>query len=157
MSRIARYPITVPSGVECRFGDGELAVRGAKGELSMPVHRLVRVSREDDQLSFQPADDRDPDAWAHAGTARALANNLVQGVTEGFERRLQLVGVGYRAQLQGSRLSLTVGLSHAVEDATADRDRAARHRQATGRSGGGGDSWDSSAGALQGQRHSLCR
>jgi large subunit ribosomal protein L6 len=114
MSRIAKYPISLPSGVEVSIGDNELSVKGAKGQLSMPVNSGVRVQQVDGTLTFEPSTDA-VDGWAQAGTARAVANNLVVGVTDGFERRLQLVGVGYRAQAQGRKLTLSLGFSHPVE------------------------------------------
>ncbi|MEE4300300.1 MAG: 50S ribosomal protein L6 [Pseudomonadales bacterium] len=114
MSRIAKNPITVPSGVEVAVAAGELKVKGGKGQLSMAINPAVEVKFEDGQLTFAPAGDAE-DGWAQAGTARAVANNLVVGVTEGFEKKLQLVGVGYRAQAQGKKLNLSLGFSHPVE------------------------------------------
>jgi large subunit ribosomal protein L6 len=114
MSRVAKNPISLPSGVEISIGESELSVKGAKGQLSMPVNSGVRIQQVDGTLTFEPATDA-VDGWAQAGTARAVANNLVVGVTDGFERRLQLVGVGYRAQAQGRKLTLSLGFSHPVE------------------------------------------
>ena len=114
MSRIAKNPITVPSGVEVNVAAGELKVKGGKGQLSMAINASVEVKLEDGQLTFAPSGDAE-DGWAQAGTARAVANNLVVGVTEGFEKKLQLVGVGYRAQAQGKKLNLSLGFSHPVE------------------------------------------
>ncbi len=114
MSRIAKNPITVPSGVEVNVAAGQLEVKGGKGQLSMAINPAVEVKLEDGQLTFAPAGDAE-DGWAQAGTARAVANNLVVGVTEGFEKKLQLVGVGYRAQAQGKKLNLSLGFSHPVE------------------------------------------
>jgi len=114
MSRVAKNPITLPKGVDVALQESELGVKGPKGNLTMQVHGTVQVSQEDGVLRFAPRDD-DPEAWAMAGTMRALANNLVRGVSEGFERRLQLVGVGYRAQAQGKSLNLTLGFSHPVD------------------------------------------
>lgn len=114
MSRIAKNPITVPSGVEVNLADGEIKVKGSKGELTMAVNAAVEVKLEDGQLTFAPLSDAE-NGWAQAGTARAVASNLVVGVTEGFEKKLQLVGVGYRAQAQGKKLNLSLGFSHPVE------------------------------------------
>jgi ribosomal protein L6, bacterial type len=104
----------VPAGVEVNVAAGELSVKGGKGQLSMAINPAVEVKLEDGRLTFAPAGDAD-DGWAQAGTARAVANNLVVGVTEGFEKKLQLVGVGYRAQAQGKKLNLSLGFSHPVE------------------------------------------
>jgi large subunit ribosomal protein L6 len=114
MSRIAKNPITVPSGVNVDVAGGELTVKGGKGELSMSINPAVEVKLDEGQLTFAPAGEAE-NGWAQAGTARALANNLVVGVTEGFEKKLQLVGVGYRAQAQGKKLNLSLGFSHPVE------------------------------------------
>ena len=114
MSRIAKNPIAVPSGVEINLAANQLKVKGGKGELSMAINPAVEVKFEDGQLTFAPAGQAE-NGWAQAGTARAVANNLVRGVTEGFEKKLQLVGVGYRAQAQGKKLNLSLGFSHPVE------------------------------------------
>ena len=114
MSRIAKNPIAVPSGVEINLAANQLMVKGGKGELSMAINPAVEVKFEDGQLTFAPACQAE-NGWAQAGTARAVANNLVRGVTEGFEKKLQLVGVGYRAQAQGKKLNLSLGFSHPVE------------------------------------------
>ena len=114
MSRIAKNPIAVPSGVEINLAADQLLVKGGKGELSMAINPAVEVKFEDGQLTFAPAGEAE-NGWAQAGTARAVANNLVRGVTEGFEKKLQLVGVGYRAQAQGKKLNLSLGFSHPVE------------------------------------------
>lgn len=114
MSRIAKNPIAVPSGVEINLAANQLLVKGGKGELSMAINPAVEVKFEDGQLTFAPAGEAE-NGWAQAGTARAVANNLVRGVTEGFEKKLQLVGVGYRAQAQGKKLNLSLGFSHPVE------------------------------------------
>ncbi|MEE4383562.1 MAG: 50S ribosomal protein L6 [Pseudomonadales bacterium] len=113
MSRVAKDPIVLPSGVEATLSGDELRVKGAKGQLSMKVNPAVKIAQEDGRLIFEAAGDAE-NGWAQAGTARALANNLVVGVTQGFEKRLQLVGVGYRAQAQGRALNLSLGFSHPV-------------------------------------------
>ena len=112
MSRVANQPITLPKGVECQISDESIAVKGPKGTLSMSPLQGVTVSQEDGTLSCS-ADK--PDNVKFAGTTRSLLANMVQGVSEGFERKLQLVGVGYRAQLQGKSLNLSLGFSHPVE------------------------------------------
>lgn len=113
MSRVAKDPIVLPSGVEATLSGDELHVKGARGQLSMKVNPAVRIGQDDGRLTFEPSGDAE-NGWAHAGTVRALANNLVVGVSEGFEKRLQLVGVGYRAQAQGRALNLSLGFSHPV-------------------------------------------
>ena len=114
MSRIAKYPVQIPAGVEVRLSQDSLVVKGRNGELSMALHPGVQVGEEAGGLTFAPKG-RAINAHAMAGTTRALANNMVVGVSEGFQRRLALVGVGYRAAVQGSKLSLTLGFSHPVE------------------------------------------
>lgn len=114
MSRIAKYPVRIPAGVEVQLSTDSLVVKGRNGELSMALHPGVQVGEEAGALTFA-AKGRAIHAQAMAGTTRALANNMVIGVSEGFQRRLTLVGVGYRAAVQGSKLSLTLGFSHPVE------------------------------------------
>ncbi len=115
MSRVANNPVTVPSGVEVNLGDARLiTVKGSKGELKHTIHDWVDVNQNEQTLTFAANRERQ-DAVALAGTTRALVNNMVKGVSEGFERRLQLVGVGYRAQAQGQTVNLTLGFSHPVE------------------------------------------
>lgn len=114
MSRVAKDPISLPSGVEVKLDGLQVNVKGAKGQLSMSVNAGVVVAQEDGTLTFKPAEGAE-DGWAQAGTARAIAQNLVTGVSTGFEKRLQLVGVGYRAQAQGKKLTLNLGFSHPVE------------------------------------------
>lgn len=113
MSRIAKAPIPVPSGVSVEISGPEVKVKGVKGNLAWNLHPLVSVSQADGQLKVTPANDS-KEAWAQAGTTRALVNNMVTGCGSGFERRLALVGVGYRAQAQGNALSLSLGFSHPV-------------------------------------------
>ena len=111
MSRIAKKPIELPKGVEFSVNDGRISAKGPKGTLEMDLHPSVGVEDQDGTLTVMPASD---DAVAMAGTMRSLIANMFQGVTEGFERKLQLVGVGYRAQVQGKALNLTLGFSHPV-------------------------------------------
>ena len=114
MSRVGKNPISVPKGVQVTLNGQNLKVKGPKGEMEMEVHDSVSVSHGDDVLTFSPADEQNP-AWSMTGTMRALANNLVVGVNQGFEKKLQLVGVGYRAQAKGKVLNLTLGFSHPVD------------------------------------------
>lgn len=113
MSRVAKNPVEIPKGVEISFSGRDISVKGAQGKLSMTCHEAVEVSQQDNVLSFSVrAGASNGDAMA--GTTRALVNNMVIGVSKGFEKRLQLVGVGYRAQVQGKNINLTLGFSHPV-------------------------------------------
>lgn len=114
MSRVAKNPITIPAGVNVALEGRLLKVKGPKGELQHQVHRWVDVRQENGQLCLAPNKPRQ-DAWALAGTTRAVLHNMVVGVSRGFERKLQLVGVGYRAQAQGNNLNLTLGFSFPVD------------------------------------------
>ncbi len=113
MSRIGNLPITVPGGVDVTMASGQISVKGPLGTLSHPLSAGVEIKREGDALVFKPVDGSMQNN-AMSGTLRALVANMVQGVTKGFERKLQLVGVGYRAQAQGDKLNLTLGFSHPV-------------------------------------------
>jgi large subunit ribosomal protein L6 len=113
MSRIAKYPVDLPKGVETNFAAEVLSVKGPMGSLSQAIHQSVKIVKEGDTLTFHPADESAL-ANAMSGTMRALVANMVTGVTKGFERKLTLVGVGYRAQAQGDKLNLTLGFSHPV-------------------------------------------
>ncbi|MCG8426187.1 MAG: 50S ribosomal protein L6, partial [Chromatiales bacterium] len=115
MSRIAKAPINVPSGVTVTLSDSEVAVKGAKGNMTLPIHGFVKVSQDDGVVTVTPADDAVKAHWAMAGTFRALINNMVSGVSAGFEKKLQLIGVGYRAQAKGKVLNLNLGFSHPVD------------------------------------------
>lgn len=112
MSRVAKSPVVVPAGVEVKLDGSTFSVKGGKGSLSLSVHDKVAVKVEDGQVTF---DAKDAQSWAHAGTARALINNMVHGVTKGFERKLELIGVGYRAKAAGKTLNLTLGFSHPID------------------------------------------
>lgn len=114
MSRVANSPVNVPSGVDVSFEGQHLTVKGAKGALELTVHDSVEVSKEDNVLTFA-ARNNAQNARALAGTTRALVSNMVAGVSTGFERKLQLIGVGYRAKANGSTLNLTLGFSHPVD------------------------------------------
>ncbi len=113
MSRIAKYPVTVPSGVEIKLADGVLNVKGPKGRLEYRVHPKVKVMHEGQQIKFDVTDESSF-ANAMSGTTRAQVNNMVLGVTKGFEKRMTIIGVGYRAAVQGKNLNLTLGFSHPV-------------------------------------------
>ncbi len=113
MSRIANNPVVVPEKVDVAIGSDSVSVKGPLGTLTQHVGLLVKVERVENELRFQPANDSQQ-ANAMAGTARALVANMVQGVTKGWEKKLALVGVGYRAQAAGDKLNLTLGFSHPV-------------------------------------------
>lgn len=113
MSRIAKAPITVPSGVDVNISGQTVNVKGSKGNIALDVHHSVAVKLDDGVISVAPVDEKSTD-WAMSGTMRSLINNSVTGVSEGFEKKLELVGVGYRAQAQGQKLNLTLGFSHPV-------------------------------------------
>jgi len=114
MSRVAKKPIPLPKGVEVQISGQSVAVKGPKGALSHELHARVAVSEIEGELRIEPRDETQ-DGNAQAGTARALLNNMVTGVSEGFERRLDINGVGYRAQAKGDVVSLSLGFSHPVE------------------------------------------
>ena len=114
MSRVARIPVTLSKGVEAQVGADKITVKGPQGTLHQALSPLVRVQLDGSLISFAAADET-RQAKAMSGTMRALVAGMVEGVSRGFERRLNLVGVGYRAQAQGDRISLTLGFSHPVE------------------------------------------
>ena len=113
MSRIGKYPVTVPGGVEVTQSAGKIAVKGPLGSLVQNVTPLVNIKREGDKLLLETADESIA-SNAMSGTLRALIANMVHGVSKGFEQKLTLVGVGYRAQAQGDKLNLSLGFSHPV-------------------------------------------
>src|SRR4051812_17822688 len=114
MSRVANYPIEVPKGVEVTLDDASLNVKGTRGTLSTALDEAVEIKREDQHLRFVAKRD-DQHAQAMAGTLRALVRNMIVGVSQGFTKRLELQGVGYRAQAQGTRLDLQLGFSHPIQ------------------------------------------
>lgn len=114
MSRVAKNPVKVPAGVEVKLAGQQLSVKGAKGALELTLHPSVEVIQEDGELRFATREG-DLQNKAMAGTTRALVNNMVVGVSQGFERKLQLVGVGYKAQAKGEVLNLSLGFSHPVD------------------------------------------
>lgn len=114
MSRIAKKPVDIPSGVELSINGQTVAAKGPKGSLSVTLHDSVQVSQEDNVLNFSPRDEK-KSSLALTGTLRSVVNNIVNGVSTGFEKKLQLVGVGYRAQAQGKKLSISLGFSHPID------------------------------------------
>ena len=113
MSRVAKVPVAVPAGVDVQLADGVITVKGSLGTLTQKINPLVAITCEGAELLFKAADES-RGASAMSGTFRALVANMVQGVTKGFEKKLQLVGTGYRAQAQGANLNLSLGFSHPV-------------------------------------------
>ncbi|PMH42578.1 50S ribosomal protein L6 [Vibrio sp. 10N.286.49.B3] len=116
MSRVAKAPVAIPAGVEVKLNGQEITIKGGKGELTRVLNNAVVISQEDNNLTFAPREGF-AKAWAQAGTARALVNNMVVGVTQGFTKKLVLKGVGYRAAMKGNSVALTLGFSHPVEHA----------------------------------------
>jgi len=119
MSRVAKKPIELPNGVEISVIGREVSAKGPKGQLTVTLHDAVELKQEDKVLTFAPKDNRQS-SLAVTGTMRSIVNNIVEGVVNGFEKKMQLVGVGYRAQAQGRQLNLTVGLSHPVNYAVPE-------------------------------------
>jgi len=113
MSRIAKYPVNVPAGVEVKIANGVLNIKGPKGRLEYRIHPKVKVVQDGQQIKFEVADGSSF-ANAMSGTTRAQVSNMVNGVTKGFERKMTIIGVGYRAAVQGKNLNLTLGFSHPV-------------------------------------------
>ncbi|EIJ70707.1 50S ribosomal protein L6 [Pasteurella bettyae] len=116
MSRVAKAPVSVPAGVDVKIDGQLLTVKGKNGELTRTIHNFVEVKQDNNALTFSPRNNG-VEANAQAGTTRALVNAMVIGVTEGFTKKLQLVGVGYRAQVKGNVVALSLGFSHPVEHA----------------------------------------
>ncbi|MEC9340274.1 MAG: 50S ribosomal protein L6 [Pseudomonadota bacterium] len=114
MSRVAKQPIELPSGVQVAINGQQISVKSGQNELSRELHSSVHIREQDNVLHVEPVDES-PQNRALAGTSRALVNNMVTGVSKGFERSLDLVGVGYRAQVKGTTLNLTLGFSHPVD------------------------------------------
>jgi len=113
MSRVGKMPIALPKGAEATIAAEQITVKGPLGTLTQSLNGLVKVSNDNGTLMFEPANDS-REANAMSGTLRALVNNMVNGVTKGFEKKLSLVGVGFRAQAQGDKLNLSLGFSHPV-------------------------------------------
>ncbi len=114
MSRVAKAPISIPKGVDIKLNGNNVTVKGGKGQLSYDFHPIVGLNVSDNTIQVE-WDKNNKQAVAHAGTARAIVNSMVLGVSDGFEKKLSLVGVGYRAQAKGNILSLSVGYSHPVD------------------------------------------
>ena len=114
MSRVAKAPVSIASGVEVKIDGQQVSVKGSKGSMDLNVHSSVEVAQDEGVLKVTPRTE-DKQGWAMAGTMRALLNSMVVGVSDGFEKKLTLVGVGYRAQSKGKVLDLSLGFSHPVE------------------------------------------
>ena len=114
MSRVAKAPVALPNGTSVTLNGQQVEVKGSKGALTLRLHDLVELKQEDNQIILSPKSDT-KDGWMHTGTVRALLNNMVKGVSEGFERRLQLIGVGYKAAVKGNIVNLNLGFSHPID------------------------------------------
>ena len=114
MSRVAKAPVAIPAGVEVKLADDKITIKGKQGQLELDVHASVAISQEENELKFAPKS-ADKQANALAGTFRSLVNNMVTGVSVGFEKKLVLQGVGYRAKASGKTLNLSLGFSHPVD------------------------------------------
>ncbi|MAH06585.1 MAG: 50S ribosomal protein L6 [Thalassolituus maritimus] len=114
MSRVAKAPVAIPAGVEVKLADDKITIKGKQGQLELDVHASVAISQEENELKFAPKS-ADKQANALAGTFRSLVNNMVTGVSVGFEKKLILQGVGYRAKAAGNTLNLSLGFSHPVD------------------------------------------
>ncbi len=117
MSRVAKNPITLPAGVAINIKGSQLNVKGPKGSLDLDLHPNVKLDENEGEYQVKPDDEKN---MAMAGTFRALVNNMVTGVSQGFQKKLKLVGVGYRAQIQGNKLNLALGFSHPIEYSSPD-------------------------------------
>jgi len=113
MSRIAKAPISIPNGIEVSQSGNSVKVKGPKGEMSTDIHSSVQMKQDDGVLNFSPVEES-KSSMAMTGTMRSLVDNMVKGVSTGFQKKLELVGVGYRAQAKGKVLNLTLGFSHPV-------------------------------------------
>ena len=113
MSRVGKMPVTIPAGVDVSINGDQINVKGSGGTLSLTQNALVKVSNNDGKLGFEPANES-REANAMSGTIRQLVNNMVVGVSKGFEKKLSLIGVGYKAAASGAKLNLNVGYSHPV-------------------------------------------
>ena len=121
MSRVAKNPIFLPDGVKVTINGQHVVVEGSKGKLERHLHQSVKINQKDGKLIFAPYETAEVrTGWMFAGTSRALVNNMVIGVNQGYERKLLLVGVGYRAAMQGKTLNLTLGFSHPVNFAVPE-------------------------------------
>jgi len=168
MSRVGKNPVPIPSGVTVDVKPQEVSVKGPKGNLTIPVRSEVKVSIDGDQVVVERSGSgADRQARALHGTTRALIANMITGVTTGFEKKLEIVGVGWNAKAQGKRLILNIGFCHEVpvdmpdgvevETPGPNQNRVPRCRQPAGRPDRRCRPQGASAGALQGQGHSLRR
>lgn len=117
MSRVTK-PVTIPSGVEVSRNDRDISVKGSKGQLNFNINSSVEMFIEDGNVRFEPVDEKT--GIAITGTIKSIVTNMMQGVSSGFEKKLTLIGVGYRAQAQGNKLNLSLGFSHPVEHQLPD-------------------------------------
>jgi large subunit ribosomal protein L6 len=115
MSRVAKAPVAIPAGTEVKLSGDQITVKGAKGSLSLEINQKVSIKEVGGTLVFAPSNESDRQGWAMAGTFRALVNNMVTGCNHGFEKKLLLNGVGYRAKATGKVLNLSLGFSHPVD------------------------------------------
>lgn len=113
MSRIGKLPVVIPQGVDVAIEKEVIKVKGAGGDMFLPRHALVQIENKDGKITFSPSDESS-EANAMSGTMRQLVNNMVVGVSQGFEKKLSLVGVGFKATAQGKNLNLSIGFSHPV-------------------------------------------
>ena len=120
MSRIAKKPIETPNGVTLSISGNKVSAKGPKGEMTIDLHDSVSIENKDNVLSLSPAKGYGSSAMAMTGTMRSLVNNIVTGVSQGFEKKLLLVGVGYRAQSKGKVLNLSLGFSHPIDYAVPE-------------------------------------
>ncbi|MCV6610584.1 MAG: 50S ribosomal protein L6 [Amphritea sp.] len=130
MSRVAKSPVVLPAGVEAKIDGQQINVKGKNGALDLSVHPSVEVTNEENSLKFAPRDGS-KSANALAGTTRSLVNNMVVGVSNGFEKKLLLQGVGYRAAVKGTTLNLTLGFSHPIDYELPEGVSAAMEGQTT--------------------------
>lgn len=114
MSRVAKAPVTLPAGVEVKLSDAMITVKGKQGSIDLDIHSTVEIKQQENVITFAPKGG-DKKASAMAGTFRSLVNNMVTGVAQGYEKKLILQGVGYRAKSAGKTLSLTLGFSHPID------------------------------------------
>lgn len=119
MSRVAKAPVAIPAGVEVKLAGDKISIKGKQGELSLDIHSAVSIEQGDNVLTFAP-NVNDKQSNALAGTFRSLVNNMVTGVSEGFEKKLILQGVGYRAKASGNTLNLSLGFSHPIDYSLPD-------------------------------------
>lgn len=115
MSRVGKKPINLPKGVDVSINGNKILIKGTKGQLSLDIHPFVSIENNEGVIKVRSNDENSLEHNALSGTMRALINNMVIGVSQGFEKKLQLVGVGYRAQAQGQKLNLSLGFSHPIE------------------------------------------